>query len=461
MPDYVFNVGYATGTALADILNRRQNNEPDPKEIVVKTGPDLSQIEKDKDKPNLGKLFPDPDEGVDPDHQVNPETIAISVAEGVIGTVPVFDERKLRDRGGMQLGEEIIFTIGGEPSEENLDPAKGLGGASAVDQINQDLHFAQAAPAVQAGAGIASQSGAGGLSAFGAGVLQFLSVPFSSIMIWLAGTQDVADATLDNIPPEQLAQIQARMAHAAGHDDTLGGRLVFEQGADGFLRASDAETGEVVVGPDGQILSPELLTALTLGYLGQAEWGDPIPGVTRLPSNIFTVGQSDPMTTALNQAREINRQGNLGDLLVVVDVVLRNGESAQGFIRGGFDHLVEELVNLAGIGMLPENTSVDEILRRSGIESTGQLTELLTSIATSGISPEAFVSQIAEISQALQSAVNVERPDDGALPPITIDIEAEEVPGSWEVERPGPGDQPPQVAPDQRPPFDGHFRITP
>jgi hypothetical protein len=462
MANDVYDVGYLAGRATAALINLDKGStgskEPVggfPLDSSV-SGPDLTQVEKEK-LTTVGKetVF-DPGRQTNPSFQIHPDSIIQAVDKGDAKRI---DGRSILERLGARIGESVIVAGSQKPDPApegviELHPTKGLGDPSPVDLINQDLQnwqqseqvVAQAAPAVQAGAGVTLQSGAGGLSGLAGPVLSFLSVPFSSIMIWLAGTQDVADATLDNISPEQLAQVQERMAHAARHDETLGGRLVFELGADGFLRASDAETGEVVVGPDGQILSPELLTALTLGYLGQAEWGDPIPGVTRLPSNIFTVGQSDPMTTAFDQAREINRQGNFGDLLVVVDLVLRNGESAQGFIRGGFDHLVGELLNLAGIGMLPENTSAEEILRRSGIELSAELGQLLTTIAVAGGSADDFARQLENLStNILPRATIIEPRDDRALPEVSIDVTAEVI--EREIER-DPNDIRNAVPPD-------------
>jgi len=383
MPDYVFNVGYATGTALADILNRRQNNEPDPKEIIANAGPDLSQIEKDKDKPNLGKLFPDPDEGVDPDYEVNLETIAISVAEGVVGTVPVFDERKLRDRDGMELGEEITFTIGGEPSEEDLDPTKGLGGASAVDQINQDLHFAQAEATFPAGAGAAggTQAGSGLLSKFFAGVGSFLSIPLATIAMLLYRTPSAADGTLDGLPPEYQAQLQQRLERAQLEGDSLGGSLVITRSAEGSLEVTDSQTGQTVIGADGQVLDPEALSGLLLGIYTGLSYGDPVPGLT-LPSNIINSDPApDTEAMVFGMAREHNAGAGIGDRLVVLELLFPDGSQQRAFVRGGMPELMADILRFELGGLLPEGVTAHDIFARSGIDLGAQRSAIAAFIA--------------------------------------------------------------------------------
>lgn len=464
MSDEVYDVGYATGAATAALLNQRHNNGSDPKEITFTIRPDLSQIEKDKDKPNLGKLFPQTGNATDPKFPANNDGFG---APGSNDDAARAERRSRLEGLGAVFGERVVIR-GNPPSDAAgdapvLDPTKGLGNASLVEQINQDLQaqqqellLAQAAPAIPAGSGIAFPSG-------GAGALASpLLIPFSVVLIWLAGSQDVADATLDNIPAEQLAQMQALMALAGAQNDTLGGRLVYEQSADGFFQAVSTETREPVIGRGGQILNPELLTALTMGYLGNAEVGDAIPGVIRLPSNVFAVGQTDPASGAYGQAREINRRGNPGDLLVVVDFVLRHGEAAeaaQGFVRGGFPDLVTELLNLVGIGVIPPNTDVNEILRRSGIEVPEALGQLLTTAATSG-SPEVFIGRLEDLTTNVLPNVTIHRHENPALPPITIDVTAESV--GYEVQRfdGDPEDNRNAVPPDAGPNY-GILRFVP
>ena len=85
----------------------------------------------------------------------------------------------------------------------------------------------------------------------------------------------------------------------------------------------------------------------------------------------------------LCKPKKNNRQGDLGDILVVVPSILPDGTQVVGFMRGGFNQLVEELINLAGIGALPANTSIDEIFRLSGIELSSELGQILTTISDS------------------------------------------------------------------------------
>jgi len=464
-----YDVGFATGEALAAIANQQKNNGNDPKQMDFNIDLDFSQVDKDKNKPNQGKLFLENDNGIDPGFHVDDGGV---VVPGPTDDVARSERRKRNESLGFVYQDRVV--VEGNPGSDSAsgdapihEPTKGLGDASVVDQINQDLQaqqqelLAQAAPAIQAGAGLTLQSGAGGLSAFGAGALSTLAIPFSTLLILLAGTQDAAAPTLDQISPEELARVQARMANAEISGDTLGGRLVFKQGADGFLRASEATTGEVVVGPDGQIVNPQLLVSLTQGYLGNIAHGDPIPGVTRLPSNVFHIGQSDVVRPEVFvQAQENNHQGDLGDILVVVPSILPDGTQVVGFMRGGFNQLVEELINLAGIGALPANTSIDEIFRLSGIELSSELGQILTTISDS-VSVADFAAQVNHLStDILPHATQIGRHEDPALPPITIDVEAKVI-GS-EVERPehDPNDIR-NAAPDSAGPEYGILRFIP
>lgn len=469
MSDVVYDVGFATGAALAGILTRRQSDGHDPKEIAFTIRPDLSQIEKDKDKPNLGKLFPQNGAEFSPQFPVDNGGFGIPGPNDDAARA----ERRARLEGaGAVFGERVVIQ-GNPPSGaagDAPDPelTKGLGGASAVDQINRDLQLlrhendlllAQAAPAIQAGSGVLIQSGAG-VSSLGSAVLSFFSIPFSSIMIWLARTPGVADATLDNIPPEQLAQMQARMAHAAAEDQTFNGRLIYEQGADGFLQAVSRQTGEVVIGPGGEILAPELLAAITQDYLGRIITGSRIPGVPRsVGTNVVHIGEDPPDFDYHAEASRYNRESSRRDIFVVVEF-LANGTRSLGYMWGQLGEIVEGLLNLASIGSIPENTNVNEMLRRSGIELPEAVGQLLTTAAMS-VSPEDFIGRYENITTNVLPNTEVTiRNEDYGVPPITIDVEAEVLERIVEGPEHDPSDIRNVVPPDAGPNF-GILRFVP
>ena len=120
---------------------------------------DFSQVDKDKNKPNQGKLFLENDNGIDPGFHVDDGGV---VVPGPTDDVARSERRKRNESLGFVYQDRVV--VEGNPGSDSAsgdapihEPTKGLGDASVVDQINQDLQaqqqelLAQAAPSNSGG----------------------------------------------------------------------------------------------------------------------------------------------------------------------------------------------------------------------------------------------------------------------------------------------------------------------
>jgi hypothetical protein len=357
MSDLVEEIGRAAGQQTADLISARNNN--DFRFEIIK-------------KPKVGdKSLP---ENFFESHvfETRRRPVNPAATENQSDT-PSTGGRSILERLGARIGESVIVAGNQKPDpvpEGVIEPppTKGLGDPSAVDLINQDLQLAQAEAAIPAGAGAGTATGSGGLAKILAAFGSFLSIPFTTAMLFFYRPESVADSTLEGLPPELQAQLQARLELELQEGGELGSGLVITRSAEGLLEVTSSQTGQPVIGANGQVLDQQALTALVQGFYSDIEYGDPVPGLT-LPSNIITFGPFSGVESAeFNQVRQHNASAGVGDRMVILQATSPAGEQYRAIVRGGIPELMANLLQFELQGLLPEGMTALETFVRSGID---------------------------------------------------------------------------------------------